>query len=71
MSAPASSTFIDGAGIAEGCKQLEDAGAAVVGLNCGRGPQTMIPLLKEIKQLCKVGNLFWKIFITIHILKYN
>ena len=30
------------------CKQLEDAGADVVGLNCTRGPNTMLPLLKPI-----------------------
>ena len=33
---------------AEACKRLEDAGAAVVGLNCIRGPQTMLPLLEEV-----------------------
>jgi betaine-homocysteine S-methyltransferase len=35
---------------AEACKRLEDAGAAVVGLNCARGPRTMLPLLREIRQ---------------------
>ena len=30
------------------CKQLEDAGADVVGLNCARGPNTMLPLLGPI-----------------------
>lgn len=33
----------------EACKRLEDAGADVVGLNCGRGPQTMLPLVKRIR----------------------
>jgi len=33
---------------AEACKRLADAGAAVVGLNCIRGPETMLPLLEEI-----------------------
>ncbi|XP_045194452.2 betaine--homocysteine S-methyltransferase 1-like isoform X2 [Mercenaria mercenaria] len=46
-------TFVEGVNVAEGCKLLEDAGAAVVGLNCSRGPETMIPLLKEIRQMCK------------------
>ena len=32
----------------DACKQLEDAGADVVGLNCGRGPDTMLPLLGPI-----------------------
>ena len=30
---------------AEACARLEDAGADVVGLNCIRGPRTMLPLL--------------------------
>src|SRR5439155_5357374 len=33
---------------AETCKRLEDAGADVVGLNCTRGPRTMLPLLREV-----------------------
>jgi betaine-homocysteine S-methyltransferase len=32
----------------ETCKRLEDAGADVVGLNCARGPHTMLPLLERI-----------------------
>ncbi|MDQ3637448.1 MAG: homocysteine S-methyltransferase family protein [Actinomycetota bacterium] len=38
----------EGWSVAEACKRLEDAGADVVGLNCIRGPMTMMPLLKEI-----------------------
>jgi betaine-homocysteine S-methyltransferase len=37
---------------AEACRRLEDAGAAVVGLNCIRGPRTMLPLLEEIRSAC-------------------
>jgi betaine-homocysteine S-methyltransferase len=33
----------------EACRRLADAGAAVVGLNCIRGPQTMLPLLGAIR----------------------
>lgn len=33
---------------AEICKRLEQAGADVVGLNCSRGPRTMLPLLEGI-----------------------
>jgi betaine-homocysteine S-methyltransferase len=33
----------------EACKRLEDAGADVVGLNCSRGPKTMLPLLVKIR----------------------
>jgi betaine-homocysteine S-methyltransferase len=32
----------------EACKRLEDRGADVVGLNCGRGPGTMLPLLAPV-----------------------
>ena len=38
---------------AETCKRLEAAGADVVGLNCHRGPDTMLPLLREIRDLVK------------------
>ncbi len=34
--------------VTEACKRLADAGADVVGLNCIRGPRTMLPLLREI-----------------------
>jgi betaine-homocysteine S-methyltransferase len=47
----------DGLSYPEACKKLEDAGAAVVGLNCLRGPITMLPLLKEIRKVCKVKTL--------------
>jgi betaine-homocysteine S-methyltransferase len=43
----------EGWSAAETCKRLEAAGAAVVGLNCMRGPQTMMPLLKSIRKAVK------------------
>jgi betaine-homocysteine S-methyltransferase len=39
--------------VAEACKRIEDAGADVVGLNCIRGPSTMMPLLKQIRGAIK------------------
>ena len=39
------------------CRTLEEAGAAVVGLNCSRGPDTMLPLLRKIRKACKVWSL--------------
>src|SRR2546421_5185085 len=39
----------DGLTPAEACRRLEGAGAGVVGLNCHRGPPTMMPLLKQIR----------------------
>ena len=44
---------------AEACKRLEDAGADVVGLNCIRGPRTMLPHVKAIRSAvtCHVAAL--------------
>jgi betaine-homocysteine S-methyltransferase len=44
---------------AEACRQAEQAGAAVVGLNCIRGPRTMLPLLGQIREAvsCEVAAL--------------
>jgi len=39
--------------VADACKRLADAGADVVGLNCIRGPATMMPLLREIRAVVK------------------
>jgi len=33
----------------DACKRLEDAGADVVGLNCIRGPRTMLPMLEAVR----------------------
>jgi betaine-homocysteine S-methyltransferase len=38
----------------EACRRLEAAGADVVGLNCSRGPRTMLPLLEPIRQAVSV-----------------
>ena len=38
---------------AEACRKLEQAGADVVGLNCHRGPATMMPMIREIRQAVK------------------
>ena len=43
----------DGYGIVETCKELEQRGADVVGMNCFRGPPTMLPYLKEIRKQVK------------------
>jgi betaine-homocysteine S-methyltransferase len=39
---------------AEACRRLEAAGADVVGLNCSRGPRTMLPLLEEVRDAVSV-----------------
>jgi betaine-homocysteine S-methyltransferase len=39
----------DGYDYVEACRVIADRGAAVVGLNCSRGPQTMLPLLRMIR----------------------
>ena len=40
----------DGYSWEEACKILEKNGADVVGLNCGRGPDTMLPILQRIRE---------------------
>lgn len=49
----------DGVGIVDTCKMLEQSGAEVVGMNCFRGPQTMMPWLRQIREAvsCHVGAL--------------
>jgi betaine-homocysteine S-methyltransferase len=39
----------DGVDYVEACRILADRGAAIVGLNCSRGPATMLPLLERIR----------------------
>ncbi len=36
--------------VPDACQRLKDAGADVVGLNCIRGPNTMLPVLEEISK---------------------
>ena len=43
----------EGLSPAEACQRMEEAGAEVVGLNCHRGPRTMLPLLKQIRAAVK------------------
>ena len=49
----------DQVGLVDACRRLEQAGADVVGLNCSRGPDTMLPLLERIrnKVSCTVAGL--------------
>ena len=43
----------------EACRRLQDAGADVVGLNCSRGPATMLPAIERIRKAvsCQVAAL--------------
>jgi betaine-homocysteine S-methyltransferase len=36
----------------DACRRIEDAGADVVGLNCIRGPRTMLPLVERVRAAC-------------------
>jgi betaine-homocysteine S-methyltransferase len=49
----------EGMAIDEACQRLEAAGAAVVGLNCSRGPATMLPEIARIRRAvsCPVAAL--------------
>ena len=44
----------DGLTVTDACRAVEAAGADVVGLNCARGPATMLPLLEEIRAAVSV-----------------
>ena len=41
---------VDGHDFIDACKAVAGAGADVVGLNCSRGPETMLPLLRRLRQ---------------------
>ena len=45
-------TTRDGYAPAESLRLLEESGADVVGLNCIRGPWTMLPLLRDVRAAC-------------------
>jgi betaine-homocysteine S-methyltransferase len=47
-------TVREGVSPAEACRRLEAAGADVVGLNCTRGPDTLLPLLEEVRRAVTV-----------------
>jgi betaine-homocysteine S-methyltransferase len=49
MAVQSEGSMFDGLSPAESCKRIEAAGADVVGLNCLRGPATMLPLLREVR----------------------
>jgi len=42
-------TTYDGYDYVDACRIVADAGATLVGLNCSRGPETMLPLLERIR----------------------
>jgi betaine-homocysteine S-methyltransferase len=48
-------TTYDGYDYVEACRLLADRGATVVGLNCSRGPETMLPLLDRIRAAVDVA----------------
>lgn len=52
-------TMRDGVSPEEACRQAEQAGASVVGLNCIRGPRTMLPVLERVRDAvsCQVAAL--------------
>ncbi len=55
----AGNEMADGVGIVETCQRLEQAGADVVGMNCFRGPDTMMRWLRSIREAvsCHVAAL--------------
>ena len=51
--------MIDDTDVAVLCRELEELGADVVGLNCSYGPDTMIPLMQRVKEKCTVRTCFF------------
>ena len=49
---------IDGVSVPALCRELAELGADVVGLNCALGPDTMMPIMRKVKDTCKV-NVLW------------
>jgi betaine-homocysteine S-methyltransferase len=49
------STTYDGYDYVDACRILADHGATIVGLNCSRGPETMLPLLERIRSSVDVA----------------
>jgi betaine-homocysteine S-methyltransferase len=50
LALPAEGVLADGPSAADAARVLEQDGADVVGLNCFRGPATMMPYLREIRE---------------------
>ena len=48
-------TTLDGVEYCDAFNRLAEAGADVVGLNCARGPTTMLPIIEKALKECKVG----------------
>jgi betaine-homocysteine S-methyltransferase len=44
----------DGYDYVDACRVLAEAGATIVGLNCSRGPATMLPLLEQLRAAVEV-----------------
>jgi betaine-homocysteine S-methyltransferase len=51
--------MFDGVPVVEACKRLEAKGADVVGLNCQRGPKTLMPVIRRVREAvaCHVAAL--------------
>tara|TARA_B100001750_G_scaffold53088_1_gene40288 strand:+ start:473 stop:1534 length:1062 start_codon:yes stop_codon:yes gene_type:complete len=52
-------SMMDGVSVLDTMKELEQRGADVVGMNCFRGPETMMPYLREARKIlkCHIGAL--------------
>ena len=59
LAVPREGRMREGWSVGDTARRLEAAGAEVVGVNCSRGPATMMPLLREIRSAvsCHVAGL--------------
>ena len=53
---PNSAMTYDGVPLSTALRTLEELGADVVGINCFRGPDTMLPLMRDVRKECKVTS---------------
>ena len=51
---PNREAIYDGLPIEKALRRLEELGADVVGMNCYRGPDTILPLVRKVRAECKV-----------------
>ena len=54
--APNSAMTYDDVPLPTALRTLEELGADVVGINCFRGPDTMLPLMRDVRKECKVTS---------------
>lgn len=55
---PADMKTFDGYRLVDALRMLQEEGAVCVGINCMRGPETIIPIMKHLRKELKVILLY-------------